>query len=882
MDSLIQNDSIPTWALEIMTNGMQANYLVENDFIMLGDVALAFEMEHSEAAITVSRQGNQLLLKSTLPMRSISMAELRKEDQSTGVSDSMYTDIPTDTLVPFSTGTLYMVAGQQFVFREIKKHAAMVRLPSGRDNKGTDCLRVKVQDGDFAQIVELNGGMGAIPERVSFLMNGVSYQLEYGSIKLQLPFSIRCNDFQLDRYPGSNQPSSFASEVTILDEELKVTKDKRIFMNNVIDYRGYRFFQSGYDPDEGGTRLSVNHDAPGTFLSYLGYLLMGIGMILSFIAPGGRFRELYRKLAASGNNAVIVLMLLFSGFAFSQHDGHNHDTPQAGEQQKPVYRVMSEEHSNELASLLVLDIHGRVIPYHTLCDQILRKIHRGNTFDNLNAVQVITSMHMYQGHWVREPILYVSSKSNLREKLKMKGDYISYVDLTNMETGEFLLAEDYTAAFQKFESQRNEYDKRLIQLGEHYQVMTMVLGWEYMRLVPIASDPNKNWYSPLSTELPALDSNAFRLAYSYLASLDKASEDGRYGTASDLLKDFKTYQRKIGKDIVPEESKVEREISYNKQSIFKKVQYIYLTIGAMLLILFFIKVLSNGAFMERPVKIASMIFTVIAACGFIYHAYGIYLRWDISGHAPWSDGYEALVFIASIATLTGLALTRIHPVILAGSLILAFLMLFVAEMNLMDPEITPLQPVLKSYWLMIHVAIITGSYGPLGIVCMLAIINLILYIVRTKKNGKYITRTINELTWISEMILMIGVVMLTIGTFLGGVWANESWGRYWGWDPKETWALVAILAYAIILHFRFIPKLKSKFVFNTASMWGFTTILFTFFGVNFYLVGLHSYAQGEGLGKFPTGIWVAVFIFLAFNILAWWRNKQYIKSANDE
>lgn len=216
-------------------------------------------------------------------------------------------------------------------------------------------------------------------------------------------------------------------------------------------------------------------------------------------------------------------------------------------------------------------------------------------------------------------------------------------------------------------------------------------------------------------------------------------------------------------------------------------------------------------------------------------------------------------------------------VILAGTAILASLMVFVTEMNLMDPQITPLQPVLKSYWLMIHVAIITGSYGPLGISCILGILNLLLYVFRNKKNGKLITTHINELTYVSEMTMTIGIFMLTIGTFLGGVWANESWGRYWGWDPKETWALVAILVYAVILHLRFIPGLAGKFLFNTVSMWGYASILFTFFGVNFYLVGLHSYAQGEGLGKIPNSIVIIFVSFVLFTILAAIRNKQYKK-----
>jgi cytochrome c-type biogenesis protein CcsB len=198
-------------------------------------------------------------------------------------------------------------------------------------------------------------------------------------------------------------------------------------------------------------------------------------------------------------------------------------------------------------------------------------------------------------------------------------------------------------------------------------------------------------------------------------------------------------------------------------------------------------------------------------------------------------------------------------------------------MNLLDPEITPLVPVLKSYWLMIHVAIITGSYGFLGLACILGLFNLILYTFRTSSKGEIITININELTYVSEMTMTIGLFMLTIGTFLGGIWANESWGRYWGWDPKETWALVSVLVYAVILHLRFIPGLKGKFFFNVVSFWGYSAILFTFFGVNFMLVGLHSYAQGDGLGKFPTWLIWTIVGFVIFTITAAFRSKHYNK-----
>ena len=262
----------------------------------------------------------------------------------------------------------------------------------------------------------------------------------------------------------------------------------------------------------------------------------------------------------------------------------------------------------------------------------------------------------------------------------------------------------------------------------------------------------------------------------------------------------------------------------------------------------------------------------------VYHLTGLIMRWVITGHAPWSNGYEAVVFIGFVTMLAGFIIARKNMAVLAGCSVLAFLMIFVTEMNLMDPEITPLQPVLQSYWLMIHVAIITGSYGFLGLSCILAIMNLVLYITRSEKNGKLVTLNITELTYISELTMTTGLMMLTIGTFLGGIWANESWGRYWGWDPKETWALVSVLVYATILHFRFIPKLKSKFFYNAATMWGFGAILFTFFGVNFYLSGLHSYAQGDDMKVIPTGVVVAVLCFIGFTVFAALRNRRYNKN----
>jgi cytochrome c-type biogenesis protein CcsB len=384
-------------------------------------------------------------------------------------------------------------------------------------------------------------------------------------------------------------------------------------------------------------------------------------------------------------------------------------------------------------------------------------------------------------------------------------------------------------------------------------------------------------------ELMKVDSVSSTLALRYISGLDSAANYNRYSAVDDLLSELISFQRDAGSKVVPSEKKVEIEIWYNKMNVFKNTYQMYLLLGLLLLLLYFIRIFAKTGFGESKLfrRIRKTI-TFILIVVFVYHGQGLGARWYISGHAPWSNGYEAVIFIAWATMIAGFIFSRKNAVILAGTAILASMMIFVTEMNLLDPEITPLQPVLKSYWLMIHVAIITSSYGFLGLAAILGLLNLTLYTFRSKRNAQIVTININELTYVSEMTMTIGLFMLTIGTFLGGVWANESWGRYWGWDPKETWALVSVLVYAVILHLRYIPSLQSKFTFNVVSLWGYSAILFTFFGVNFYLVGLHSYAQGEGLGTVPNWIIFTVIGFILYTVLAYLRNRQFVNSNAEE
>jgi cytochrome c-type biogenesis protein CcsB len=282
-----------------------------------------------------------------------------------------------------------------------------------------------------------------------------------------------------------------------------------------------------------------------------------------------------------------------------------------------------------------------------------------------------------------------------------------------------------------------------------------------------------------------------------------------------------------------------------------------------LLVLHFMLIFKSGKGLSKYINIG----TILIAVAFLCYTLGLLARWYIAGHAPWSNGYETMIYVGWATSLSGFIFLKRSPITLAVTTLLAAIILFVAGMSWMNPEITNLVPVLKSYWLVVHVAIITASYGFLGMGALLGMLNLVLMILRNKKNSQNISFTILEVSYIVEMAMIIGLFMMTIGSFIGGVWANESWGRYWGWDPKETWALVTVLVYSIILHLRKVPGLKSTFALNSLALVGLSSVLMTFFGVNYYLSGMHSYGAGDP-PPIPSGLYVAIVVVIALIVLA--------------
>jgi cytochrome c-type biogenesis protein CcsB len=324
--------------------------------------------------------------------------------------------------------------------------------------------------------------------------------------------------------------------------------------------------------------------------------------------------------------------------------------------------------------------------------------------------------------------------------------------------------------------------------------------------------------------------------------------------------------------VIPSDSKIKAEIIYNRIDLFNRL-YKY---DALIGIFLFFLVVANIYKERKSLTFTISGFRYLIYLLFVLHTTGLILRWYISGHAPWSDAYESILYVAWATIGMGIALGKKSDFTLASSTFVASMLLWIAHQNWVDPAVANLQPVLDSYWLMIHVAVIVGSYGPLTVGMILGIVSLLLITLSNSKNIDRMKISVKELTIINELALTIGLIMLTIGNFLGGQWANESWGRYWGWDPKETWALISILVYAFVLHMRLVPGLKGRWAFNFASIVAFASIMMTYFGVNFYLVGLHSYASGDQVIT-PTFVYYTLLGVIILGVISLYKYKKVYK-----
>ena len=850
--------------VESSSGNRHEHYIKSGEIQNIHNVLVGYNANEENATINIFKRNDSLKIAAKFDGNYQVMATMNKGTVTKG------------SVQAFNLRALYNVADLPFVVPQYPQKGKMTKTSGPKDDKKLDIVVLDVTSGDETKRVELLGGKFSNDNLEEFSVNGLNFRMWYGAKILKTPFSIKLNDFQLEKYPGSESAASYASEVTVIAPE--ETFDFRIFMNNILNYKGYKFFQASYDLSGGKeqTHLSVNHDWWGTFITYLGYSLLYTGMICIFFAKNTRFDSLknsLRKIRKKKATLSIIGALFLSSFTFSQHTNHVVSNQQIDSILKA--NLVSLEHAEEFNKLVIQDAGGRMKPAHTFASELVRKVSQTETLHNMKPSQVLLSIIENSRLWYEVPAVYLEKQNlKIREQLGL-ADTVKYARLSDFFTnrGDYKIREQVTEAQKK--KIQNKFEQDLIKIDRRVGLLYSAIGGGILKIFPIPNDENNKWVSQPETfstkGFKASDTVFVRKSLPlYVQLLQTAKKTNDYSKANQVLEGIKKYQKTYGAEIYPSDNKIELEIAYNRYNIFKKLIRYY-GLASLLLIVFVIaQIFSTKKWISYVVK-ALIGFVILL---FLMHTAGLIARWYISGNAPWSNAYESIIYVAFTTMLFGFYLGRKSALTIAATTFVTSIILFVAGMNWLDPEIANLQPVLNSWWLLVHVSIIVASYGPLTLGMILGIFALFLMLFTTKNNKKKMDVNIKEITIINEMAVTVGVVMLTIGNFLGGMWANESWGRYWGWDPKETWALISIMIYAFVLHMRLIPGLRGRYTFNLWTVIAYASIMMTYFGVNFYLSGLHSYASGDRVIT-PTFIYYSVGFVIVLGILSWFKYKKH-------
>jgi len=756
--------------------GGREEYMIsEGERESINGVEFNFSRQIIQGAFNIYIENDSLLF--------ISDKQVNRRIMATQTTDDLVANSP-HLFIPRS---MYSFDSNSFVLGDYRTHAIVSSTSSSKKvtNESLEDLELEIEVNNEKQVVHINGRKGELGKFTQVDFRELNVQLSYGAKEIKLPFSIRCNDFILEKYPGTENPSSYASEVTLFDTKNTESKDFRIYMNHILSYDGYRFFQSSYDPDESGTYLSVNHDFWGTWITYVGYLFLTVGMIWTLFSRKSRYRSLIAKLNAS------LIFLIFTSFSINAQS----------------VSIVSKEHAQKFGSLLVQDYNGRIKPINSYTSEIFRKISKKESNFDLTSDQLFLSMIINPSTWTKEKIIKLPDNPELKIVFGTKEDMIAYDSFFN-EDGSYKLENQVRMAQMKNPKDQGTFDKALIKVDEKLNILNMVFNGNTLRIFPNKDKTTGSWISAADLQSEHVNHDLHEiqnLLIEYLTSIQQGNTSGDYQHSYELLNQIKSYQELNGGPNLPSKLKIQSELFLNQLNLFNRLIGLFAILAIGLTSLFlFLTIKANNKLKDKLVK--SSFWILFVAFGF--YSLGLVIRWYISGRAPWSNGYESMIYIGWTTLLAGLFFSRKSLGGLAATSTLCFIILLVASMSWLDPEITPLVPVLKSYWLTIHVSLEAGSYGFLLLGAVISMMNMTLLLFCNQSNKNNILKSIKELSIISEITLLVGLTMISIGTYLGGVWANESWGRYWVLDAKDAWALVTILVYSFILHMRFIPKLQ--------------------------------------------------------------------------
>lgn len=652
-----------------------------------------------------------------------------------------------------------------------------------------------------ALVTHLTGKQGQMHLREGELAS--SFTLADGTVE-KFPFAISLKEFKVIQYAGTQAPMDFKSLIVVHDNG---ETEGSVSMNNIFKYKGYRFYQSGYDKDRKGTFFAVSHDPWGIGITYAGYSLLLLSMILFFFYPGSMFRATMRSIMRR-KACLLLPLILFPA------------VPAAAE---TAPRTLPRESAEKFCNIHVC-YNNRICPLQTLAIDFTAKMCGKRSYRGYTAEQVLAGWLFFYDDWKSEPMIKIKGKE-VRNALGIEGDYAKLTDFIGSDGYKLEEAmrgkapqeqKNYAAAIEKFNIASMVYTGTMLKIFPYTDIITGETAWfSFAERLPENIPPAQALFIAKSMNLAA----------------EKIVMND-YEGAIEIIGKIREYQKKEGGESIPSEQEFNAEKFYNSINGNRPLAMACLTAGILSFLIFCIK--SNEGNALKAVRIA---LKALAWCIMAYLALQIALRWYISGHIPLSNGHETMIFMALCSTLPALSAGKGARLSIPFGYIICGFSLLVATMSEATPQITPLMPVLQSPLLCIHVVVIMISYTILAFTMLNGIAAFIMHF--TRKDSVRETVVLQER---SRAMLYPAVFLLTAGIFIGAVWANVSWGRYWGWDPKEVWALITMLVYSAALHSGSIKIMRRPLFFHAYCIAAFLTVLITYFGVNFILGGMHSYA----------------------------------------
>ena len=610
--------------------------------------------------------------------------------------------------------------------------------------------------------------------------------------KAELPFGILLNKFNVTYHAGNMAAMDYASHITIIHNRKQ--EQYQVSMNNIYSGYGTRLYQSSYDEDLKGSYMSVNSDPYGIPMTYTGYSLLFFALIAMLVDSKGKFRRLLRK-------ETMVLLMLIAGYVSVQA--------------QPSLRRQT---ADEFGKILIV-YNGRICPVETYAIDFTKKLYGKKNYKDFTPCQVLTGFMFWGEEWMKEPILRLKG-SELRSKLNMN-EYIAPINLFGKQgyiLGPYL---------QDAQGQENDnVSKQLLDTDDKMMLLMNLTQAKSLKIFPyMEKNESVDWFSPndkFPASMPKAQQQYIRSILPLAAQLAK---QGKTDMVNELIQKLRKYQYRYGGNTIPSNNAIRAENIYNKYP-FTTLLFIFNLTAGLLSILFFTK--------KRRYKV----FTWLMALSWIFLTFTMALRWMINGTIPLANGYETMLLLSWIIMLVAVLTTRKMQLMTTFGLLMSGFMLLVSHLGEMDPSITPRMPVLNSPLLSIHVSIIMISYALLSLTFICAIAYFCTY--NSKREGiKSVNR---QLTSLSQIFLYPAITTLGLGIFIGAIWANISWGKYWGWDPKETWALITFMIYAIPIHSDSFSSLRNPKRYHLFMLLSFLSILMTYFGVNYILGGMHSYA----------------------------------------